>query len=1138
MPVVPFTFAQINAALRAPGRSLGSSQFTFSIPGAASIWPGYAPGTEPEIGYASFTAAQADLFRAAIGSWDEVIAPNFTEVADNATSRGEVRAAFTTVTIPNASAYAYSGPPQPPGTNVGDIWVDLQKVGGSLAVGTIGYQTLLHEIGHVLGLKHSFEGTTLPDTSYDTRVYTVMSYTQNVKVVNYFFTGYNWGFEPINTTVEPLTPMVLDIVAVQEIYGRDTTTRTGDNIYVPTQGEVGMRTIWDAGGNDTIDLRSFTRPNNVDLRPGAYSDVGIYTLNDQLAAFTPVYNPNLTTQQNVQIQSNYQAFHYWTQATAIPYLIANQIIPWSWTNNLAIAFGTTIENAWGGSNRDTLTGNEIANVLSGNAGNDILLGNGGDDHLFGGSGNDTMTGGNGIDWFEWDFPEMSESATDTITDFAPGEDKLRIHGAQYFIGTAAFTGGTNEVRATTGGGFTTVEFDWDGNKTADLVIRLTGSPAVSAGDFVGVVAKSILNGTSGVDTLDGAGGLFALVGGLGNDTYLTDGDDTVVEAVGAGNDRIVTSASYALAMGAEVETLEATGGTAAINLTGNEFVNLIYGNAGANALNGLLGADQMYGFGGDDTYVVDEAGDMVWEAANQGNDIVYVYIGMGFGPVSYQLTEGSYVEILSAQELSRTSALNLTGNSFANLIFGNAADNVLNGGGGADEMSGLGGNDTYLVDNAGDKINEAVGAGSDLVYALVSYQLALGSSVETLSAQDWSTMTALNFTGNELSNLIFGNAGANVLNGAAGGDEMTGFGGNDIYLVDHAGDRINEAQGAGSDHVYALVDYTLSSGASVEALSAIDWTHTTTLNLTGNELANPIYGNAGANTLNGAGGADEMTAFGGNDIYVVDNAGDKINEAIGAGSDAVYALVDYTLSTGASVEMLSAIDWTQTTPLNLTGNELANPVYGNAGANLLNGAGGADTLTGFSGDDLYVVDNAGDTIVESANSGYDTVYALISYTLGAGASVETLTSIDFAGTGALNLTGNELANNIFANAGVNVIDGKGGNDVLRGLGGADTFAFSTTLGSSNVDNIVDFTAASDKVALDDAIFTAIGPLGALNANAFFAGSAAHDADDRIIYNSATGQLFYDADGNGTGAAVLFATLQGNPDLAANDFMVF
>jgi Ca2+-binding RTX toxin-like protein len=137
----------------------------------------------------------------------------------------------------------------------------------------------------------------------------------------------------------------------------------------------------------------------------------------------------------------------------------------------------------------------------------------------------------------------------------------------------------------------------------------------------------------------------------------------------------------------------------------------------------------------------------------------------------------------------------------------------------------------------------------------------------------------------------------------------------------------------------------------------------------------------------------------------------------------------------------------------------------------------------------------------------------------------------------MNLGGNEFANQILGNNGANILDGGAGNDLLQGFGGADSFNFTTALGATNVDTIVDFVTGADKIQLDDAIFTQIGPLGALNANAFFAGTAAHDADDRIIYDSATGNLYYDADGNNAGAAVLFATLSGIPALAASDFAV-
>jgi len=195
-------------------------------------------------------------------------------------------------------------------------------------------------------------------------------------------------------------------------------------------------------------------------------------------------------------------------------------------------------------------------------------------------------------------------------------------------------------------------------------------------------------------------------------------------------------------------------------------------------------------------------------------------------------------------------------------------------------------------------------------------------------------------------------------------------------------------------------------------------------------------------------------------------------------------------------------------------------------------------LVGLGGNDVYYV--AGDSVYvgESVGGGTrDVVYTSVSYALAAGQEVEVLSTTSNAGTAAINLTGNEFANEMYGNAGANVLDGKGGADVLFGLGGADIFAFTTAPGGGNIDTIADFLHGTDKLGLDDAIFAGIGTPGAFNANAFVVGSAAGDADDRIIYNSATGALLYDADGTGAGAAIQFATLQPGLGLTAGDFVV-
>ena len=157
----------------------------------------------------------------------------------------------------------------------------------------------------------------------------------------------------------------------------------------------------------------------------------------------------------------------------------------------------------------------------------------------------------------------------------------------------------------------------------------------------------------------------------------------------------------------------------------------------------------------------------------------------------------------------------------------------------------------------------------------------------------------------------------------------------------------------------------------------------------------------------------------------------------------------------------------------------------------------------------------------------------MSYTLGAGAEVEWLSTDATYGTAAINLTGNTRNNVILGNDGNNILDGMGGVDVIYGYGGADTFSFDN-LGQTIVTFIGDFTAGTDKIGFEWFEFSSSSPFPA---SAFVNGPVAGDADDRVIYNPATGELFYDADGAGSGAQHLFAILSNAPPISAADFVV-
>ncbi|KQT49317.1 hypothetical protein ASG52_10190 [Methylobacterium sp. Leaf456] len=221
---------------------------------------------------------------------------------------------------------------------------------------------------------------------------------------------------------------------------------------------------------------------------------------------------------------------------------------------------------------------------------------------------------------------------------------------------------------------------------------------------------------------------------------------------------------------------------------------------------------------------------------------------------------------------------------------------------------------------------------------------------------------------------------------------------------------------------------------------------------------------------------------------------------------------------------------------NATGGSRNDILIGNAASNTLDGRGGADRMSGLSGDDLYAVDHKSDFVVEAVGGGRDTVVSTVSTALRAGQEIEVLRA---AHDKSLALTGNAFDQEIVGRAGKDFLDGKGGNDTLTGGGRADTFVFSTALGADNVDRITDFSHRDDVIRLDDAVFRAIG-VGTLEAGAFkdlARPGAAADADDRILYDGRTGEVFYDADGSEAGARTLFAVLTNKAAIDHTDFLI-
>jgi Ca2+-binding RTX toxin-like protein len=196
-------------------------------------------------------------------------------------------------------------------------------------------------------------------------------------------------------------------------------------------------------------------------------------------------------------------------------------------------------------------------------------------------------------------------------------------------------------------------------------------------------------------------------------------------------------------------------------------------------------------------------------------------------------------------------------------------------------------------------------------------------------------------------------------------------------------------------------------------------------------------------------------------------------------------------------------------------------------------------MRGFVGDDIYRVFNAGDIIVEGVGDGVaDRVAAAVDFNLAGDDNIEFLVTDSAAGLSGIDLRGNALAQTLQGNAGANTLNGLGGSDTISGFGGSDTFVFNSALGAANVDIITDYAVATDQILLENAIFTGLGA-GVLGAAAFSSSidGVATDASDRIMYETDTGFLWFDADGNNAGVRVRFADLTGGLAMTAGEFTV-
>ncbi len=1037
------------------GLAWSGTTLTYSFPTSPSNYEGsggYADGEEQDQNFEAFNAQQQQVVTALLNAIASVTNLTFTLIEETDELHADLRFAMS-----DAAAVAYAYLPGPPGY-AGDSW--FNNTSGDFdapVLGDYAYMGILHEIGHALGLDHPFDPNiygAIP-LGWDSTEYTVMTYRSAIGSDLSGYTNTQFSF--------PQTLMMLDIAALQYMYGADFTLNSTNTTYTwsSTTGEMFVNgvgqgapggniifsTIWDGGGVDTYDLSNFSSDMLIDLGPGYSSMVS----SEQLAVLDG-----------------------FNQIDAIGNVF-NALLYQGDTRSL-------IENAIGGD---------------------------GDDIFFGNDGNNVMIGNRGADYFVADLGADTYYGYDAIY-----TDSIHVNIVSYELSPGAVS--INTITNTRSGAFavgdTYVHVEGRGGTSfndtligLDFLFGLDGDDVLRGSDFQGFYAGYI-DGGAGNDTLQSSGGADRFFGGDGVDTVTYASHTTRIDIAMMGTNYYGDEAGDTYS-GVEI-------------IIGTSYNDIMQGDNAANTLNGGSGNDVLRGHGGDDILIAGSGADTIDGGA--GFDIVSYAGSTNILGVRYNTIIGNRGEV---EDDTLTSIEGMIGTSRDDVIWMTNVANFVDGGVGDDELGGLrgddrlvggagsdelfggegvdtleggdgadfllgdegddiayggAGDDIYYVDSTADATIEDLNAGNDTVRSSASYTLSNNIELLILTGSN-----AINGAGNGLNNSITGNAGANSLWGNAGNDSINADAGADHLYGEDGDDTLNG--GADND--------TVDGGADNDALFGGDGFDT-------------LYGRAGNDTLDGGGGNDQLEGGAGDDTYIVEGAVDVIVEFGGAGTDTVRSSATRTL--GAALENLIL---TGAEAINGFGNTLNNVITGNDAANTLNGAAGIDTLSGNGGHDTLNGGNGtdalnggdGDDLLDGGNdadalNGGDSTDTLYGRTANDVLNGDAGNDIIYGGDGddvangggdddlidGLNhddvLSGGDGADQIYGRQNNDMLSGDAGNDELYGGDGIDTLN-----GGSDAD-LLDGGNGDDALAGGDGTDTLYGRQG----NDTLAGDAEND----------------------------------------------